>query len=203
MYKVFIKDRPIFFCKEAEVTNGQKEINYIKIDQQLSSLDILNKIDDLATISPLFLLCENPKKTLKKTFTHHKKVTAAGGIVKNSRGQLLFIKRLGKWDLPKGKVEKNETIEDAAVREIEEECGISNPLLKELIIETIHTYHMRNKDHIKTTHWFSLQYDGNEELTPQADEDITQAVWLSPENLTKQLNNTYGSIRDVIENYKK
>ncbi|MFT5599962.1 MAG: 8-oxo-dGTP pyrophosphatase MutT (NUDIX family) [Flavobacteriales bacterium] len=203
MYKVFINDRPIFFCKEAEVTNVQTEISSVKIDQQLSSSDILNKINDLTSSPPLFLLCKKPKKTFKKTFKNHKKIIAAGGIVKNTQGKLLFIERLGKWDLPKGKVEKNENIEAAAVREIEEECGISNPILGELITKTLHTYHMRNKNYIKTTYWYSIEYKGKEKLAPQAEEDITKAIWVNPKKLKKQLKNTYGSILDVIDNYKR
>jgi 8-oxo-dGTP pyrophosphatase MutT (NUDIX family) len=94
-------------------------------------------------------------------------IHAGGGVVYNSNNEVLMIFRNDKWDLPKGKQEENETIESCALREVEEECGITNLILKEKIIDTYHTYEQDNIQFLKKTSWFKMFSDKNEKLTPQ------------------------------------
>ncbi len=138
---------------------------------------------------------------LKKLLVDIKMIYAAGGLVKNGDGDYLFIHRLGKWDLPKGKVEENEKMRDAAVREVEEECGIKIDYLGKKIATTYHTYNMRGKFILKETKWYEMGVNRIPKLIPQTEEDITEAVWLGKKEIKKRvLINTYPLIVDVLEN---
>ena len=129
-------------------------------------------------------------------------IKAAGGLVKNSEGAYLFIHRLGKWDLPKGKVEENEKMREAAVREVEEECGIEIDYLGPKLCTTYHTYIMRGKFTLKQTNWYEMGVNKVPKLVPQTEEDITDAKWLSAEELDKVRENTYPLITEIIRKIK-
>ena len=128
-----------------------------------------------------------------------KYVEAAGGLVMLPDGRILIIKRLGKWDLPKGKTEKGESLQDTALREVMEECGLEKtPEITGELAHTYHTYHHDGKHILKHTAWYAMKYDGNESLKPQYDEDITAAVWFPPNLLNVVMQNTYQSIKQII-----
>ncbi|WP_437921784.1 NUDIX hydrolase [Sphingobacterium sp. LRF_L2] len=129
-------------------------------------------------------------------------IKAAGGIVKNGDGAYLFIHRLGKWDLPKGKVEDNEKMRDAALREVEEECGIRVNYLGEKFQTTYHTYVMRGKFVLKQTNWYEMGVNKCPKLIPQEEEDITDARWLSSEELGIVKENTYPMISQIVKQLK-
>ncbi len=137
-------------------------------------------------------------KTFKAIFKGFKKINAAGGIVEKD-GSFLVIKRNGVWDLPKGKVELDEEIELAAVREVEEECGISAPVIVAELILSYHTYVLKRKNVLKTTYWYHMHYDGNEKLVPQAEEGIEEVKWVSLNELIALKSEIYGSLVQVIE----
>lgn len=125
-------------------------------------------------------------------------IFAAGGLVKTPDGKLLCINRLGRWDLPKGKVEDGETMDIAALREVEEETGLQHITLGPLLIKTFHTYPLKGKQVFKETHWYAMTAP-EQPLTAQAEEDITQALWITPAELPQILADTYGNIKLVIE----
>src|SRR5690606_36433368 len=133
-------------------------------------------------------------KEFKKYFHY---LEAAGGIVKNKNNEILFIHRLDKWDLPKGKVEAGETTESAALREVEEECGINNLKLLGFLTQTYHIY-FQDDIKLKATYWYNMSYDGNQELIPQTEEGIGIAEWKSKEDLPEILKNTYENIKIVL-----
>jgi len=139
---------------------------------------------------------------LSELFEHFKScfkyIEAAGGLVYNSDAQILAIYRLNKWDLPKGKVEKGESVREAAVREVEEECGISGVKIVKEINSTYHTYWIKGKFVLKRTYWYKMSYLGSEELIPQTEEDIQEVKWLSQDNLSEFKSNTYASILEVM-----
>ena len=128
-----------------------------------------------------------------------KKIIAAGGLVQNSEGKFLFIFRRGKWDLPKGKVDKHERVETAAIREVEEECGIKELEIIHPITITIHPYEQKGKKILKETHWFFMKTKWEGALVPQQEEDITEAVWAGEKEIENFLNNTYDTIREVVQ----
>lgn len=125
-------------------------------------------------------------------------IHAGGGLVKNINEDYLFIYRNDKWDLPKGKLDPGETIEQCAVREVEEECGINNLILGDKIKNTYHIYKYKGNNVLKYTHWFQMEYRGDESLVPQLEEGITHVEWISANELEKVKRNTYGNIMEVI-----
>lgn len=125
-------------------------------------------------------------------------IKAAGGIVKNESNQCLFIFRNGKWDLPKGKIEEDENSRAAAIREVEEECGINIDALGEKIGNTYHTYEMDGARIIKKTAWYWMKSSKKRKLVPQLEEGISDVRWLAKKDLTLVRENTYPLIKDLL-----
>ncbi|MCB9188614.1 MAG: NUDIX domain-containing protein [Flavobacteriales bacterium] len=201
MYKVFIYNKPIFFLETSEVSalpRGTKTFVCENAEDRESLLSLHRNMD---ISNPVYVVNANLKELMKLFFQGHKKIEAAGGIVENNQKEILFIERLGYWDLPKGKVEKNEELKEAAVREIEEECGIVGPVIQKKLLKTFHTYSAKGKKYFKITHWYLLKYDGNDILLPQEEEGITEVRWVDPRNMMEQLSRTYNSILDVLDFY--
>jgi len=161
---------------------------------------LLELFKDEPYLQNILLWNENEDMILKELISEVKLVEAAGGIVANKVGEYLFIKRLGKWDLPKGKIEKGESIEETAIREIEEECGINNLELGSEICSTYHFYEDKEIFILKKSYWFEVIYTGNDmKLMPQLNENITEAKWFNKSDLAQIKNNTYPSILSVLK----
>lgn len=139
---------------------------------------------------------EELKKAFWKKFIL---IKAGGGLVINEANELLFIFRRGKWDLPKGKLDDGESIEECAVREIQEETGLQQVELKKHLVTTWHTYDESGHHILKETDWYLLSAAKDQALTPQTVEQITQIEWGSPENLHKYVSNTFPAIIDVLK----
>jgi 8-oxo-dGTP pyrophosphatase MutT (NUDIX family) len=148
------------------------------------------------------VICSDVSFVFSELFRDYEFIEAAGGLVKQGDSYLI-IRRLGKWDIPKGKMEIGETPEQAAIREIEEECGIRSPRIVVKLTETYHTYAFKGKDVLKRTHWFLLDYSGNELLVPQVDEQITAVKWVQNAELAAIRQDTFGSIIDVLDALEK
>lgn len=130
-----------------------------------------------------------------------KKIIAAGGLVKNEKGELMMMFRRGYWDLPKGKLDDGETIEECAVREVKEETGLRHIKLGKKIGITHHAYF---DVHIlsfvkKETHWFEMLAKGNEKLIPQTDEDIVEIKWVRENDMEKYLKQSYKNIVEIVK----
>ncbi len=132
-----------------------------------------------------------------------KSITAAGGIVVNPNQEILWIFRRGYWDLPKGKLDPNETIEACAIREVMEETGMQELQLNELISITKHQYHdpYLNEPVVKTTYWFKMTTNFLQDGIPQTEEDIEAIAWVKKEALAPYLEKTYDTIKEVIDAY--
>jgi 8-oxo-dGTP pyrophosphatase MutT (NUDIX family) len=154
-------------------------------------------------IPSLHLYGKKNEKILKKLKKVFRYVKAAGGVVVNSQGQVLIIRRRGKWDLPKGKKEKNEGIEATALREVSEECGLNPSLLTiDCFLDSAwHIYEEGTDFVLKRTKWFIMKYSGNESLVPQIAEDITKAKWVNIDDLHKPMKKTFLNIKVVLEKY--
>jgi len=191
-YKVFVEEKVIYFTNE-EMLDVPKYEGLEPENFQVLKESLLESVYQL--VSP------KPKSALKYFFSNFKKIKAAGGIVKSGNEQL-FIKRNGKWDIPKGKMEKGEKTRETAIREIQEECGLKGDLIIESkLMKTYHCYFMYEQSVLKKTTWFVLNYDGSKITEAQAEEGITEVVWLKKNQLLKVKKNTYSSVRDVLEYY--
>ncbi len=198
MYKVFFNERLIALhsIEDKAVLSDSLEIKDLEDLKNKLPL-ILDAEDDITLVSDnVDVLLEQFKQAL--CF-----VEAAGGIVCNENDELLFIHRLGVWDLPKGKLEKGESPEVCAGREIAEECGISGHQIKEKITDTYHIYERKGKLYLKKTYWYYFELDNadSQELTPQTEEDIEQVVWFDQDEITLALVDTYASIQEVYQSF--
>ncbi len=132
-----------------------------------------------------------------RSLFHH--IEAAGGVVRNEQDRWLMIHRLGKWDLPKGKLENFEQPEEAAVREVSEECGIPEPELLHHLIDTYHIYTQHGERVLKRTYWYLMRSHGDHAPTPQTIEGITEVKWVEPAQVNLLAQDSYNSIRIVLQ----
>ncbi|MCB0476878.1 MAG: NUDIX domain-containing protein [Crocinitomicaceae bacterium] len=196
MYKVFIESRQIILSKISE-----KILTNIRISdspetrKNLSELIFNSKEDFTITTDDLDSLWSDFQ-------SHFKLIIAAGGIVEKD-GKYLFIVRHGKWDIPKGKLEKGEDEKEGAIREIEEECNIHNPKIKKKICDTYHCYELNGKMILKKSIWYYLKYKGEDDLIPQTEEGISEVRWLKKKEFELVRSNTYGSIQEVLDVFER
>ncbi|MEP7279651.1 MAG: NUDIX domain-containing protein, partial [Bacteroidota bacterium] len=108
------------------------------------------------------------------------------------------IFRRGKWDLPKGKLDKGETLDQCALREVSEETGLQNIQLQEFLMATYHTYHENGHFILKESHWYNMTTSDKQKLVPQTAEEISEARWVQPSAINELLNNTFPSVQDVL-----
>ncbi|WP_372793597.1 NUDIX hydrolase [Lutibacter sp.] len=141
------------------------------------------------------LLCSDLEGCWQLFKSQFKIQKAAGGKVLNFKNEVLFIYRFNKWDLPKGKLEKGESIEECAVREVEEECGITNLSIENELDTTFHIFERNNTVILKITYWFLMKTTYNEKLTPQLEEGIEQVVFKNKIETEDALKNTYENIK--------
>jgi 8-oxo-dGTP pyrophosphatase MutT (NUDIX family) len=200
---IYFNNKPVFLCDEitAVIDEYRHHPDTVYIDE-LSTASINSLLHEIN--KPQFhagILYDKDLLKLKAAFfKHFTLIKAAGGLVKNKNGEILLIFRLGKWDLPKGKLDDNETIEECAKREVQEETGLSNLEIIESISVSYHTYVQFGKHILKETHWYAMRSIGNEKLIPQTEEDITETIWVKPADLKKYLLNSYPSIIKILEN---
>jgi ADP-ribose pyrophosphatase YjhB (NUDIX family) len=199
--KIYFGSKPVYLCDEID-----KELNEILhhpdavfVDESSgpaikSLLHEIRKEEFHAGV----LWNTDLGKLKKAFFKHFSLIEAAGGIVENDKKELLFIYRLGKWDLPKGKVEEGENLETCAIREVEEETGVKKLTLKAKVGETYHTYDAYGKHMLKTTHWYHMTCRKDQKLVPQAEEDITGIQWIKKKDIDQPLSDTYASVRDIL-----
>ncbi len=194
MYKVFVNDKPLFLTNQID-----KETDFQVF--LLESIDIEQLIVKMFTnkIQKCYLYYPDEKEILNKVKEKIKVWKAGGGLVYNNKGEVLFIYRNKKWDLPKGAKEKGEDIEDAAIREVEEETGVTGLKIVKKLQKTYHIFQRNGKYKLKVTHWFEMQTDFDGETTPQKLEGIKKAVWLKPEEIKEALTNSYENIKLLFE----
>ncbi len=149
----------------------------------------------------IYLKCRDVEWSWQEFVSQFLVIRAAGGVVSNERDEVLFIHRLEKWDLPKGKVEEGEALELAALREVEEECAISKLELKEHLITTYHTYSLKGEQVLKSTDWYVMRHQGNEIPQPQTIEGITEVRWIAKKDWGMVHANTFPSVIDVLQAY--
>lgn len=179
---------------------GQTDV-FLENPTEAQLLEQIEKLLNGGALMNVNILTNQPQNSFNFIASRFKVIEAAGGIVVNDNKELLFIFRRGKWDLPKGKMDENESPENAALREIEEETGAKQLVLKEKLAATYHFYNNYGEDVLKITHWFNLNSHCDQILIPQTEEDITAIKWFSQNELDLPLSNTFPTISDLIEVY--
>lgn len=166
----------------------------------VSRLFAILKDVELPYFQSITLVSEDKDFIEEQIKAQYKVIKAAGGVVRNQEGKLLLMFRLKKWDLPKGKLDKGESSKIAAVREVEEECGVSVTLDKK-ICTTFHTYTYKNEHILKQTKWYTMDLVSDKNMKPQVEEDIEKLEWMDKKQVHTAMINSYSSIRFVIRQY--
>lgn len=199
MYKVFVNDIPLYLTDDRvdyEQFTGEK-ISYSEVENVAK---LLSNIEEEYE-NGLLVIGESKDDLLKQLKCEFEFICAAGGLVVNTNGEYLFIKRHGKWDIPKGKMDKGEMPEETAVREVEEECGVDNLSITGKLVDTYHTYEYKGKPVLKKTYWYLMETSFNGELVPQTEEGITEVNWLKREEFEMVYSNTFKGIIDVLDSF--
>ena len=208
MYKLFINNKIVYLCQNPSFVDNLMHEDFIiepyttKENFESTLKVILSDVNQ----NNVILFNPNPDNIFLEVCSFFKCVEAAGGVVENKNKEILLIHRRGSWDLPKGKIEKGETIEDAAVREVEEETGLTNVSITSPVrfkklknIATYHSYVEKDILKLKVSHWYEMKTDFDGDLIPQTEEDIEQAIWVKKEDIPKYFDNMYSSIIDVLK----
>ncbi len=200
--KIYIQETPLYLCHKAEdlgldLTNKNILVSTYtgKIKHLLNHIDLLEKNDKLQAV---ILQYKNIEILTGDFLNLYKVLPAAGALVSNEHEEYLMIHRLGYWDLPKGKIEKGESIIKAAKREIEEETGAKKVIIEKYLLTTWHTYKIKKKRYLKKTFWFEATAP-KQDLTAQAEEKIEKAIWTRFDEVDVSEEPIYNNILDVIE----
>ncbi len=202
--KIYFDNKPLFLCNEVDETLQPyvhhddavfiDELNSHTVKSMIHEME-LEKIHAGVFYHPDL---EELKKAFYKKFTI---VLAAGGLVLNEKKEMLMIHRRGKWDLPKGKLDKGEKLENCAVREVEEETGLQKVKLISPLTITYHTYHEGARFILKESHWYNMKVSGEQKLVPQTEEDIHAIKWVTSKEAEKLFPECFPSVVDVIREF--
>ena len=202
--KIYFNNKPLFLCDAVDDTIEP----YIHHDDtmfidELDSHTIKSMIHEMQLEKIHAGVFYHPDLVeLKKAF--YKKfnlIQAGGGLVLNEKKEILMIFRRGKWDLPKGKLDKGEKLADCAVREVEEETGLQQVKLQAPLLITYHTYHEGTKFILKESHWYLMHVNGKQQLVPQTEEDIHEIKWVTGKAAEKLYPDCFPSVVDVLTEY--
>ena len=190
MYQVFYKKKIILLTDVFKEGKDFKSFS-IKDVKIKKVIKLLNK----KNTNSVHLFHKNKDKLLKYFFKLIPTVIAAGGKITNSKSETLFIYRNDKWDLPKGKAEKNEQLPQTALREVKEETGIKEVSINKPLDITYHIFRRNNEYRLKVTYWFDMFSDYEGIFLPQLDEGITYVKWVKKADLEEIKINSYPNIR--------
>jgi len=199
MYKIYINNNPLILLDFSDVECDEVSTNIYENPNIQTINEVVSELEK-GLIDSAVLKSERLDDMLNSVRTQFELIDAAGGIVKNSNGETLMIFRRGMWDLPKGKVEQEESTEETAIREVKEECGIESLEIVKELIPTYHTYEMNGTKYLKTTYWFEMRSD-DEDLKPQIEEDISTVKWMNQLELEGIVGDTYNSLKELLVHY--
>jgi 8-oxo-dGTP pyrophosphatase MutT (NUDIX family) len=195
---IFYLAKQIAITDSFQNTDNQLIINIDEL-KKTEILDEFIKFADEPSVNLLTIKTDNIVDGFNKFKKNFKFIYAAGGLIQKD-GKYLFIYRLNKWDLPKGKLEMGEEPKEAAIRECEEECGISNLTIINELESTYHIYAYKGTYALKQTFWYSMSTNYQGVLIPQTEEGISNVEWLSQEEIdTKVISNTYPAILKLLK----
>ena len=193
MQHIFVGDKPILLTTEVE-----QETNFKNFLLQKAVMYKVIRTLNRKKMDHVRLIGKKEHKLLKQFLKLLPNVIAGGGKVYNSKNEVLFIYRNDKWDLPKGKTEGNETIEETAIREVSEETGVNGLKITKPLPTTYHIFKRNGRYKIKVTYWFEMKTSFKGKLWPQENEGITKVQWLSKKDIKEAMKNSYANIRQLV-----
>lgn len=202
MHKIYFEKRCILICSPEDQILSDPNIIQFSPGEDLDIHALVNMVEVSDSLQRVCIPSDDIESTYRAICAEFLEVNAGGGLVSNRRGDYLFINRNNLWDLPKGHQDPGEDIAVTALREVEEETGIKDLILKDLICITDHCYKRNGIWHLKHTWWYDMLHNDPDDLTPQTEEDITKAAWVAKSSLTPYLLNTYPSIQEVFREAK-
>ena len=198
MYKVFFNQKPIVLITSLILPSEDSPLFYVKFTDKKFIVQVLKS----KKIKMLYLYHSKEEKLWYYFLNMFKLIEASGGLVKNIKtNHFLFIFRNKKWDLPKGRINKNEEVKTAAIREVEEETGVQNLSIIKPLNTTYHVFKKKRKYRLKKTFWYLMHTDYSNKLTPEKKEGIDKAVWIEKNAIVTLKSTMYQNINLVISNY--
>jgi 8-oxo-dGTP pyrophosphatase MutT (NUDIX family) len=199
MYKVFFRDRTAYLGDDfSAITKKQCGLSY-RYRNRTELQEVVDAYFRMEHIGSLHLVHEELDQLVSAFRACFTCIEAGGGVVRNRKDEFLVIERRGVWDLPKGKLQRGEDFEAAALREVEEETGLEGLELLRPIIPTFHTYELSGRKVLKETRWFEMRSPGRKEPLLQSEEGITRYRWVKPGETRFIKKNTYMSILEVLK----
>ncbi len=202
MHRIYFEKRCIIICPPYEQSLTDPNAVQFCLGEKISLHTLVNMFRASESLQRIYIPTENVELTYKNICAEFVEVNAGGGLVSNRRGDFLLIRRNGLWDLPKGHQEAGEDIEVTSLREVREETGINELVIRDLICITDHCYIRNGLWHLKHTWWYDMLYTAPTDLTPQKEEDISKAAWVAKSSLPAFLTTTYPSILEVFREAK-
>ncbi len=203
MYKIYIGEVPVLLLERKDLSAHKKDplrdlVVYHQGKQRNNLYQVVDNLEKWSAKYDSVLIVTNNLAQLREDFfSIYKVLPAAGGVVQNPAGEILSIYRLECWDLPKGKLEEGENLEENALREVQEETGVVNLELGDFLGHTYHTYtNKKGKRLLKDTAWYKMT-SSDQDLTPQTEEGIEKVVWMPLDELLAQ-QPIYKNIVDVL-----
>ena len=202
MRKIYLENRSIIICTEDDQILADPNAIRFTMGNNGGLTEMIEMFEVSDTLLRIFIPTNDIEDTYAKVCAEFLEVNAGGGLVENRRGDFLLINRNGLWDLPKGHQDPGEDINVTALREVQEETGIEELSLQELVCITDHCYKRNGIWHLKHTWWYRMLDNKPIDLTPQREEDISKAAWVAKSSLPPFLQNTYPSIVEVFREAK-
>ena len=197
-YKIYYDDRFIVLSSKITKSFEKNDGLFLKYGKKTELIELLHAFENFTHIQSLYIFSDSEDALLEMIKSTYTIVEAAGGVVKRADGKMLAIYRQGKWDLPKGKIEKGEFYKQAALREVQEECGLKKLEVAKKIGDTYHVYDHKGGRVLKRTVWYEMELTSEETPVVETAEGITDYLWFDYQNASEIMKNTYESLKDLF-----
>jgi ADP-ribose pyrophosphatase YjhB (NUDIX family) len=199
--KIYFNDIPLILTtgKEAYIkaNDGAQAFTAFSGSSQQIFKDAIQHLE-MPGSKGVIIAGDSVENLLARLSTMFHPIDAAGGVAYNETGDILVIFRRGKWDLPKGKLDDGEKIEECALREVSEETGLQQLTLDGKICDTYHIYTQKKDQILKRTAWYKMKGSSTDKLMPQKDEGILEAKWIREKDLAPYAAGSYEAVREVL-----
>lgn len=199
MFNIYFGNRRITACSASDPIINTPGATLLQPADGHLLKDVLQTFAKAEHPERLFIPTSDEQRLINELAAETPLIRSAGGLVRSREGEYLIIRRSGLWDLPKGWIEEGESTEEAAIREVREETGVSDLTLEPFLCRTFHTYSREGILYLKQCDWFSMSCRSKSATRPQLEEEITEAIWMTPEQIKEKIpGETFPSIIEVL-----